>query len=169
VRTLAYVGLGSNLAHPRRRIARALGSLSRLPGTKVVAVSRNYRSAPIGTPGEQPDYVNAVAAVSTSLSPRALLAQLLIVERRQGRRRARETPRNAARTLDLDLLLYGGRRLQSATLTIPHPRMHERAFVVRPLLDIAPAARIPRKGLARWLQRGLRSQRIAPTRRHFLH
>jgi 2-amino-4-hydroxy-6-hydroxymethyldihydropteridine diphosphokinase len=169
VTTLAYVGLGSNLAHPRRRIARALRSLARLPGTRVVAVSRNYRSAPIGTPGEQPDYVNAVAALSTSLPPRALLAQLLVIERRQGRRRTVDTPRNAARTLDLDLLLYGGRRLHGATLTIPHPRMHERAFVLRPLLDIAPAARIPRKGLARSLDRGLRSQRIAPTRRHYLH
>ena len=167
--TLAYVGLGSNLAHPRRRIARALRSLAQLPGTKVVAVSRNYRSAPIGTPGEQPDYVNAVAALSTSLSPRALLAQLLVIERHQGRRRTVDAPRNAARTLDLDLLLYGGRRLHDATLTIPHPRMHERAFVLRPLLDIAPAARIPRKGLVRWLHRGLLSQRIAPTRRHHLH
>jgi 2-amino-4-hydroxy-6-hydroxymethyldihydropteridine diphosphokinase len=169
VTTLAYVGLGSNLAHPRRRIARALQSLARLPGTTVVRVSRNYRSAPIGTPGEQPDYVNAVAALSTSLSPRALLTQLLVIERRQGRRRTLGAPRNAARTLDLDLLLYGGRRLHGATLTIPHPRMHERAFVLRPLLDIAPAARIPRKGLARSLDRGLRSQRIAPTRRHYLH
>ena len=167
--TLAYVGLGSNLAHPRRRIARALRSLARLPRTTIVGVSRNYVTAPVGTPDAQPDYVNAVAAMSTSLSPRALLAQLLSIERRHRRRRTIDTPRNAARTLDLDLLLYGGRRLQSATLTIPHPRMHERAFVVRPLLDIAPAARIPRKGLARWLQRGLRSQRIAPTRRHFLH
>jgi 2-amino-4-hydroxy-6-hydroxymethyldihydropteridine diphosphokinase len=169
VTTLAYVGLGSNLAHPRRRIARALRSLARLPATRVVAVSRNYLSAPLGAPGEQPDYVNAVAALSTSLSPRALLAQLLLIERHQGRRRTVDSPRNAARTLDLDLLLYGGRRLHGATLTIPHPRMHERAFVLRPLLDIAPAARIPRKGLARSLQRGLRSQRIAPTRRHYLH
>jgi len=169
VTTLAYVGLGSNLAHPRRRIARALQNLARLPGTRIVAVSGNYATAPLGTDTAQRDYVNAVAALSTSLPPRALLARLLAIERRHGRRRSAGTPRNAARTLDLDLLLYGGRRLQSATLTIPHPRMHERAFVVQPLLEIAPTVRIPRKGLARFLQRGLGGQRIAPTRRHCLH
>jgi 2-amino-4-hydroxy-6-hydroxymethyldihydropteridine diphosphokinase len=169
VTTLAYVGLGSNLAHPRRRIARALRSLAHLPGTTLVAVSGNYVTAPIGTDSRQPDYVNAVAALATALPPRALLARLLAIERRHGRRRSALTPRNAARTLDLDLLLYGGRRLQSATLTIPHPRMHERAFVVRPLLEIAPTVRIPRKGLARSFHRALRSQRIAPTRRHYLH
>ena len=167
--TLAYVGLGSNLAHPWRRIARALQSLARLPATRVVQVSGNYVSAPLGTSGAQPDYVNAVAALSTTLGPRALLAQLLAIERRHRRRRTRDTPRNAARTLDLDLLLYGGRRLRSATLTVPHPRLHERAFVVRPLVDIAPSVRIPGKGLARALRPTLRGQRIAPTRRHHLH
>ena len=167
--TLAYVGLGSNLAHPRRRIARALQSLARLPATRVVRVSRNYLTAPLGASDAQPDYVNAVAALATRLPPRALLAQLQAIERRQKRRRTADTPRNAARTLDLDLLLYGDRRMQSATLTIPHPRMHQRAFVVRPLVDIAPAVRIPSKGLARSFQRSLRGQRIAPTRRHYLH
>ena len=167
--TLAYVGLGSNLAHPRRRIARALQSLARLPATRVVRISRNYLTAPIGAADPQPDYVNAVAALATGLRPRALLAQLLAIERRHKRRRTADTPRNAARTLDLDLLLYGDRRMHGATLTIPHPRMHERAFVVRPLLDIAPAVRIPGKGLARAFRRALRGQRIASTRRHYLH
>jgi 2-amino-4-hydroxy-6-hydroxymethyldihydropteridine diphosphokinase len=165
----AYVGLGSNLAHPRRQISRALRALARLPLTHVARISRNYVTAPIGAAGPQPDYVNAVAALTTRLAPRALLARLLAIERRQRRRRGPQTPRNAARTLDLDLLLYGGRRMDTATLTLPHPRMHERAFVLRPLLDVAPLARIPRRGLVRWLLRPVRGQRIAPTRRHFLH
>jgi 2-amino-4-hydroxy-6-hydroxymethyldihydropteridine diphosphokinase len=169
VTTLVYVGLGSNLAHPRRRIARALQSLARLPRTRLLCVSGNYASAPLGTLDAQPDYVNAVAALATALAPRALLARLLAIERRHGRRRTADTPRNAARSLDLDLLLYGRRRLQSATLTLPHPRMHERAFVVRPLVDIAPAVRIPGHGLARALRPALRGQRIASTRPHSLH
>jgi len=142
----AYVGLGSNLAHPRRQIARALRALARLPATRVERVSRNYRSAPLGAPGPQPDYLNAVALLVTRLAPRALLAQLLAIERRQRRRRGPDTPRNAARTLDLDLLLYGGRRMETATLTLPHPRMHERAFVMVPLAEIAPDAVVPGAG-----------------------
>ncbi|HEY1329686.1 MAG TPA: 2-amino-4-hydroxy-6-hydroxymethyldihydropteridine diphosphokinase [Casimicrobiaceae bacterium] len=164
----AYIGLGSNLAHPRRQVARALRAMARLPRTRVVAVSRNYRSAPIGASGPQPDYVNAVAAVRTALAPRALLRRLLSIERRQGRQRARETPRNAARTLDLDLLLYERRRMRGAALTLPHPRMHERAFVLRPLLDVAPHARIPGRGLARLRLHAVRGQRVVATRRHCL-
>jgi 2-amino-4-hydroxy-6-hydroxymethyldihydropteridine diphosphokinase len=163
------VALGSNLAHPRRQIARALRALERVPHTRVAAVSRNYRTAPIGTAGKQPDYVNAVALVETSLAPRALLRRLLAVERRQGRRRDRGTPRNAARTLDIDLLLYDGRRVRGAELTLPHPRMHARAFVLQPLLDVAPHARIPGRGLARRYLPAVRGQRIVATRRHFLH
>jgi 2-amino-4-hydroxy-6-hydroxymethyldihydropteridine diphosphokinase len=165
----AYVALGSNLAHPRRQIARALRALERLPHTRVTRVSRNYVTAPLGTSDAQPDYVNAVAALTTGLAPRALLARLLAIERRQHRRRAPGAPRNAARTLDLDLLLYGGRRTDTAALTLPHPRMHERAFVLRPLRDVAPHARIPRRGLARRFLRAVRDQRVAPTRGHFLH
>ena len=162
----AYVGLGSNLGHPRRRIARALAALSRLPRTRLVAASGNYASAPIGTSQPQPDYVNAVALLHTALGPVALLARLRAIERRLGRRRAHGEPRNAPRTLDLDLLLYGRRRAARPGLVIPHPRMHQRAFVLRPLLDIAPAARIPGRGSARaWLRRA-RGQWIAPTRRH---
>ena len=88
----------------------------------------------------QPDYVNAAIAVRTTLAPRALLRFLHMIERRQQRRREPGGPRNAPRTLDLDLLLYGRRRIHIAQLTIPHPRMHERAFTLRPLRDIAPAA-----------------------------
>ncbi len=163
----AYVGLGSNLAHPRRQLARAVQAIGRLPRTSLVALSRNYVSAPVGTAGPQPDYVNAVAAVRTTLAPRALLAGLLRIERRQHRRR-RPGEHNAARTLDLDLLLYGGRRIHVPGLAVPHPRMHERAFVLRPLLDIAPEATIPGRGAAWRLLAGVRGQRIARTRTHFL-
>ena len=165
---LAYVGLGSNLAHPRRQLARALTRLARLPRTSVVAVSPSYITAPIDAAQPQPDYVNAVAALSTSLAPRALLARLLAIERRHGRKRLTGMPRNAARPLDLDLLLYGRLRARTSTLILPHPRMHERAFVLRPLVDIAPAATIPGRGLARRRLRDVRDQRIARTRTHFL-
>ena len=162
----ALVGLGSNLAHPRRQLARAVRALSRLPRTRIVAVSPNYVSAPVGTDGPQPDYVNAVALVDTTLSPRALLARLLAIERRQRRRRDPDGPANAPRTLDLDLLLFGRRRLHVPGLVIPHPRMHERAFVLRPLAEVAPAATIPGRGLARRALAKVKHQRIARTRTH---
>jgi len=164
--SLAYVGLGSNLGHPRRRLARALRSLAQLPRTRLVAASGSYISAPIGTDEAQPDYVNAVAMLRTALGPGAMLRQLSAIEHRLGRRRAPGKRRNAPRVLDLDLLLYGQRRLSGSRLTVPHPRMHERAFVLRPLLDIAPAVTIPGRGAARrWLSR-TRDQRIARTRTH---
>jgi len=164
--TRALVGLGSNLAHPRRQIARAARALARLPRTRVIDVSPNYVSAPVGTSGPQPDYVNAVALVDTALSTRALLSRLLAIERRQRRRRDPSGPPKAPRTLDLDLLLFGRRRVHARGLVVPHPRMHERALVLRPLADVAPAATIPGRGLAhRWLAR-TRHQRIARTRTH---
>jgi len=163
---VVIVGLGSNLAHPRRQLARATGAIARLPGTRLLRVSRNYVSAPIGASIPQPDYVNAVIALRTTLAPRALLRWLHVIERRQQRRREPGAPRNAPRTLDLDLLLYGRRRLHLAQLTIPHPRMHERAFTLRPLRDIAPAATIPGRGLARRFMPAVKSQRIAVTRTH---
>ena len=168
-RAVVYVGLGSNLTHPRRQIARALQRIAKLPRTRIVATSRNFISAPIGAEGPQPDYVNAVAALSTGLLPRALLARLLTIERRHGRRRPRDSTRKLARSLDLDLLLYGRVRLRSPSLDLPHPRMHERAFVLRPLRDVAPAATIPGHGLASRLARRVRDQRIAVTRRHVIH
>jgi 2-amino-4-hydroxy-6-hydroxymethyldihydropteridine diphosphokinase len=168
-RAIAYVGLGSNLAHPRRQLARAEKRLARLPRSRIVAASRNYASAPVGVEGSQPDYVNAVVALSTTLAPRALLARLLAIERRHGRRRPRDATRKLARSLDLDLLLYGRVRMRARSLELPHPRMHERAFVLRPLVDVAKAATIPGHGLARRLLRGLGDQRIAVTRRHAVH
>ncbi len=166
---LAFIGLGSNLAHPRRQLARAAVALAHLPRSRLVALSRSYVTAPLGAIGPQPDYVNAVAVVRTALAPRALLRRMQAIERRQRRRRDAGAPRNAPRTLDLDLLLFGRRRIDIAQLTIPHPRMHERAFVLRPLLDVAPAVRIPGRGLASRDWRDVRGQRIARTRTHFPH
>lgn len=164
--SVAYVGLGSNLEHPRRQLARALRALSRLPRTRVARVSPNYVTAPVGTRGPQPDYVNAVAELKTDLAPRALLGHLLAIERRQGRKRVAGGPPRAPRTLDLDLLLFGRLRLRAPGLVVPHPRMHERAFVLRPLADVAPAATIPGKGLARAALGEVRGQRVARTRTH---
>ena len=164
--TTAFVGLGSNLSHPRRQLARAVRALARLPQVRVVALSPNYTSAPLGCDSAQPDYVNAVAALRTTLGPRALLAALHRIERRQRRRRDVVPQRNAPRTLDLDLLLFGRRRLRKPELTVPHPRMHERAFVLRPLADVAAAATIPGRGLARRYLVAVDAQRIAPTRSH---
>jgi len=169
VTTIAYVGLGSNLAHPRRQIARAVAALARLPRTRIVALSPNYATAPLACDVNQPDYVNAVVALRTSLSPRALLVHLQAIERAQGRERGAASPRNAPRTLDLDLLLFGRRRVRLPQLTIPHPRMHERAFVLTPLLNIAPAAAIPGRGAAPLLRQAVRGQRIARTRSHSPH
>lgn len=164
-RTLAYVGLGSNLFHPRRQLARALNRLARLPRTRLIAASSSYVSAPLGCDNIQDDYVNAVAVVATALAPRALLDALLSIERKQGRDRRSGQP-NAPRTLDLDLLLYGRRRIRLAHLTVPHVRMHGRAFVLRPLTDIAPTVAIPGRGAAKALLRKVASQRIKRTRSH---
>ncbi len=166
MRHVAFVGLGSNLGHPRRRLARALAQLARLPRSRLVAASRNYVSAPVDSSEPQPDYVNAVAKLRTALSPSALLGRMRAIERRHGRRSHGATPRNAPRVLDLDLLLFDRRRLARPQLSLPHPRMHERAFVLRPLIDIAPATNIPGRGAARtWLHRA-RGQRIARARSH---
>jgi 2-amino-4-hydroxy-6-hydroxymethyldihydropteridine diphosphokinase len=132
--TIAYVGIGSNLDEPRRQVLAALTELDRLPHTRVVKKSSLYRSAPIGH-ADQPDFINAVAQLETGLPAERLLAELQEVEARHGR--ARSFP-NAPRTLDLDVLLYGNAEIRSTTLTVPHPRMHERAFVLKPLLEIAP-------------------------------
>ena len=132
--TIAYVGIGSNLDDPRAHVTRALGELDQLPHTRVVRKSSLYRSAPLGY-AAQPDFVNAVAQLETGLPAERLLAELQGVEARHGR--SRSFP-NAPRTLDLDLLLFGDATLASPALTVPHPRMHERAFVLEPLLEIAP-------------------------------
>ena len=132
--TLAFVGIGSNLDDPRAQVLRAFEELEALPHTRLVKKSSLYRSAPAGY-AAQPDFVNAVAQLETGLPAERLLAELQAIELRHGRSRSFA---NAPRTLDLDLLLYGAAQLKTATLQVPHPRMRERAFVLKPLLEIAP-------------------------------
>lgn len=138
----AYIGLGGNLDHPDRRIRRAFDALKRLPSTTLVRTSSLYRTAPVGFL-DQPDFINAVAAVDTALSPLALLDALLNLELEAGRARSFK---NAPRTLDLDVLLYGSTVLEEERLILPHPRMATRAFVLIPLLEIAPTLVIPTLG-----------------------
>jgi 2-amino-4-hydroxy-6-hydroxymethyldihydropteridine diphosphokinase len=142
--TLAYVGLGANLGEPRQQLEDALVAMGGLPHTRVAARSSFYRSAPVGY-AAQPDFVNAVAVLDTALAPGVLLEGLQGIERRHGRERSF---RDAPRTLDLDLLLYGDEQIARPGLTVPHPRMHKRAFVLRPLAEIAPDARVPGRGRA---------------------
>lgn len=139
----AYVGLGSNLGSPERRVSDALDSLAGLPETRLCDASQLYRSAPWGMT-DQPDFINAVAALDTELPPGRLLAGLQSIERAAGR--VRTGARWGPRVLDLDLLLYGEVTSNGERLTLPHPRMHERAFVLVPLLEIAPGIRIPGRG-----------------------
>jgi len=152
----AFVGLGANLGEPEPQLRSALGALGQLPSSRLVAASSLYRSAPVGV-GEQPDFVNAVAQIDTSLSARALLDELLALEARFGRRRERP---GAPRTLDLDLLLYGASIVAEPDLIVPHPRMHERAFVLAPLMEIAPSATVPGKGTVAALLARCRDQKV---------
>ena len=140
--TLAYIALGANLRDPEQQVMAGVEELAMLPESRLAAVSSLYRSAPVGY-ADQPEFVNAVAAIETALAPRALLDALLEIERRYGR--VRDFP-NAPRTLDLDIVLYGRAEVDEPGLTIPHPRMHERAFVVVPLAEIAPDALVPGRG-----------------------
>jgi 2-amino-4-hydroxy-6-hydroxymethyldihydropteridine diphosphokinase len=139
----AYVGLGSNLREPVRQVQRGLEALTRLPNTRRVRRSALYRSQPLGVV-TQPDFVNAVAALETELSPFSLLCYLQHIERQQGR--VRDSVRWGPRTLDLDLLLFGEVRLHSPDLTLPHPGLHRRSFVLYPLHEIAPHLVIPGRG-----------------------
>ena len=132
-RVTAYVGLGANLGDPVAAVRDALTSLGQLPDTAVVRQSSLYRTAPVDSAG--PDYINAVAEIQTGLCAPELLAQLQRLERGAGRERPY---RNAPRTLDLDLLLFGDASIESAALQVPHPRMQQRAFVLMPLAEIAP-------------------------------
>jgi 2-amino-4-hydroxy-6-hydroxymethyldihydropteridine diphosphokinase len=157
----AFVALGSNIGDPGQQITSGLVEIGSLPDTRLARVSSLYRSAPVGY-RDQPDFVNAVAAVETRLTPRALLDHLLAIERGHGR--VREFP-NAPRTLDLDIVLYGDLALREPGLVIPHPRMHERAFVIVPLVEIAPQAAVPGRGRASDLLQGVDAAsavRLAP-------
>jgi 2-amino-4-hydroxy-6-hydroxymethyldihydropteridine diphosphokinase len=133
VTTRAYVALGANLGDRAAALACAVEALRATSGVRVVNVSRSWETAPLGPP--QPAYLNAAAALDTELSALALLARLHEIERAAGRARGAE--RNLPRTLDLDLLLFGGLVIEAPELVVPHPRMHERAFVLEPLAEIA--------------------------------
>lgn len=152
----AYVGIGSNLGGPRRQIESALQELGRVAGTRVVRCSSLYRSAPLGH-ADQPDFLNAVARLDTGLGAEALLGELQAIERRHGRERSFA---NAPRTLDLDLLLHDAGTVSTPRLKLPHPRMHERAFVLAPLAEIAPDAEVPGHGRAAELLARCAGQRI---------
>jgi 2-amino-4-hydroxy-6-hydroxymethyldihydropteridine diphosphokinase len=154
--SVAYVGLGANLGEPGRQVERALRELDAIARTRVVKASSLYRSAPVGY-ASQPQFVNAVAQVDTGLSAAQLLDELQAIETRHGRSRSFA---NAPRTLDLDLLLFGDCTIQTPQLAIPHPRMHERAFVLEPLLEIAPGVVIPGRGAARVLLSGCAGQSV---------
>jgi 2-amino-4-hydroxy-6-hydroxymethyldihydropteridine diphosphokinase len=145
----AYIALGSNLDNPAAQIEAAFDALAMLDGSRFVKRSSLYRTAPVGF-ADQPDFINAVCALETALAPRALLDALLALEAARGRAR---TFANAPRTLDLDVLLYGDQRIDEHGLTVPHPRMHERAFVLVPLAEIAPDCVIPGRGPLRDLLR----------------
>jgi 2-amino-4-hydroxy-6-hydroxymethyldihydropteridine diphosphokinase len=149
----AVVALGSNLDDPEAHVKRAFADLALLPQTWVLARSSLHRTKPVGY-ADQPDFVNACALVETRLSARELLEGLLGIERRHGR--VRDIP-NGPRTLDLDIVLYGGATIEEPGLQVPHPRAHERAFVLEPLLEVWPDAEIPGRGRARDLVSGRRS------------
>lgn len=153
--TRAYVGLGANLGDPLTALRQAVDALAALPGTVGLRLSPLYRTAPVEASG--PDFLNAVAELHTTVQAPELLAQLQAIEERHGRRRPW---RNAPRTLDLDVLLWGEERIQRPDLQVPHPRMHLRAFVLAPLLDLDPQAVVPGHGPARALLAALQGQRL---------
>jgi 2-amino-4-hydroxy-6-hydroxymethyldihydropteridine diphosphokinase len=136
----AYIGIGSNLAEPLKQVRQAITALKAIPASSLLTVSPWYSSTPMGGPDGQPDYINGVACLQTRLAPHALLDALQLIEQQQSRERH---TRWGARTLDLDLLLFDDQHIQDERLTVPHPRMTERAFVLAPLADITPHLVLP--------------------------
>ncbi len=151
----AAIGLGANLGDARAALHSAAQALAALPSTHRLTLSPLYRSAPLDADG--PDYLNAVAVVETTLAPAALLAALQALEQQHGRTRPY---RHAPRHLDLDLLLYADLVVDTPALRLPHPRMHQRAFVLLPLLEVWPDAVVPGQGAALALRAGVAGQRI---------
>ena len=157
----AYIALGSNLQQPSEQIKKAFSELKSLPKTRLIKQSSLYRTAPVGY-DNQPDFINAVAQVETALTPRELLRALLALEAKHGRERPFP---NAPRVLDLDLLLYGTMAMTTEELTLPHPRMHERGFVLMPLAEIAPDLVLHRYGKVSTLAKASERQgveKVAP-------
>lgn len=151
----AYVGLGANLGDAQSTVLAAWQALATVPGCRPAACSRLYRTAPVDATG--PDFINAVAVLDTTLTPLALLAELQTLELRFGRERPY---RNAPRTLDLDLLAFGTQVMDSPVLTLPHPRLHQRAFALVPLAEVAPGLALPGLGLVQDLLPGVADQAI---------
>jgi 2-amino-4-hydroxy-6-hydroxymethyldihydropteridine diphosphokinase len=155
----AYVALGSNLGNPVSTVEDAIDAMAALRGSLLKAISSLYRTAPVGLK-HQPDFINAVVALDTRLGPHELLDELFALEARFGRVREPGSVKNAPRTLDLDLLLHGDSVLNDPTLILPHPRMHERAFVLAPLAEIAPNLIVPGRGPIADLLAACAGQRI---------
>lgn len=156
---MAYIGIGANLGDAKQQVQQALQSISHIAQCKLLKGSSLYSSAPVDAPANMhsPDFVNAVAQVQTTLSAQALLDALRHIETQAGRVRS---TRNAPRTLDLDVLLYGDEVINTATLQVPHPRMHERAFVLLPLVEVAPDVLIPGVGKAASFVQSVSDQRL---------
>ena len=153
---IAYIGIGANLGDALANVDDAIVRIAALPGTRLLASSSRYRTAPIDSSGD--DYINAVACIDTSLGAHELLAALQAIELAHGRERPY---RNAPRTLDLDVLLYGDHIIDTPDLQVPHPRMLERAFVLAPLLEIAPEAVVPGTGPAQQFAGAVANQQVA--------
>ena len=158
---IAYLALGSNLGDPVEQLVKARAAIKTIPGVEVIRTSSLYQSLAWGSDEPQPKYINAVISIQTSLSAHQLWLATSRIEAAHGR--VRDGTRNAARTLDIDLLLYGDATIQSADLTLPHPRMHQRDFVLMPLVEIEPDVVIPEHGNARDCL-----QKVAPTNIHKL-
>lgn len=152
----AYIGIGANLGEARTQVEKAIASLGKLPRTRLVGQSSLFRTAPVDASGD--DYINAVASINTSLSAQDLLEQLQALEQAAGRERPY---RNAPRTLDLDILLYGDQIIATPTLTVPHPRLTLRAFALIPLLQLDPFIAIPGHGPAHQFVSRVADQAIA--------
>jgi 2-amino-4-hydroxy-6-hydroxymethyldihydropteridine diphosphokinase len=152
----AYIALGSNLDNPVAQVRAGAQALGKLSGTRLVHCSSLYRTAPVGVT-DQPDFINAVCAVDTSMPAGVFMRALLDIEQSHGRQR--DIP-GGPRTLDLDLLLYGDQVCHEPGLTLPHPRLHERAFVLYPLSEIAPGLSIPGHGQVETLLAGCAGQVI---------
>ena len=146
-----YIAIGSNLNNPLQQVKKAMAALSRLPETRLLNASSCYRSKPLG-PCDQPDFINAVVAVETTFSPHQLLQQTQCIEQSQGR--VRSGQRWGPRVIDLDIVLYESEVIETADLTIPHPGLTEREFVLYPLLELVPDVRLPSgEPLAAWVSR----------------
>lgn len=144
----AYIGVGSNLEDPQAQVTRGVEALSALPGVRLIALSKLYRTAPVG-PQDQPHFVNAVAGALTTLDASTLLAELKALEKKLGR--TQPVVRWGPRVIDFDLLVLGGERAATDALTLPHPGIAQRAFVLRPLMDVAPDLDVPGVGRVRAL------------------